>query len=149
MTDYQFRLDFEVRDYECDFQSIVNNAVYQHYLEHTRHEFLRQNGVDITSLAKRGINFVVIRAEIDYLCSLLSGDKFFVGLNFERISRLRFSFLQDIYRLPDSRSILKSIVIWPSVSKSGKPFLPTDLDDLLENHMHDSRETVVYSESVN
>jgi acyl-CoA thioesterase FadM len=44
MIDYQFRLDFEVRDYECDLQGIVNNAVYQNYLEHTRHEFLKQKG---------------------------------------------------------------------------------------------------------
>ncbi len=37
MIDYQFKLNFEVRDYECDLGGIVNNAVYQHYLEHTRH----------------------------------------------------------------------------------------------------------------
>ena len=28
---------FDVRDYECDLQGIVNNANYQHYLEHARH----------------------------------------------------------------------------------------------------------------
>jgi len=33
MMDYQFKVDFEVRDYECDLQGIVNNAVYQNYLE--------------------------------------------------------------------------------------------------------------------
>ena len=133
MINYQFTLDFEVRDYECDFQSIVNNAVYQHYLEHTRHEFLRQNGVNVTSLAKRGINLVVIRAEIDYLYPLQSGDKFFVGLNLERFSRLRFSFLQDIYRLPDNKSILESKIIGTSVSETGKPYLPTELEELLES----------------
>ncbi|MFC1922932.1 acyl-CoA thioesterase [Chloroflexota bacterium] len=133
MINYQFTLDFEVRDYECDFQSIVNNAVYQHYLEHTRHEFLRQNGVNVTSLAKRGTNLVVIRAEIDYLYPLQSGDKFFVGLNLERFSRLRFSFLQDIYRLPDNKSILESKIIGTSVSETGKPYLPTELEELLES----------------
>lgn len=134
MIDYQFTLDFEVRDYECDFQSFVNNAVYQHYLEHTRHVFLRQKGVDVTSLAKRGINLVVIRAEIDYLYPLWSGDKFFVGLNLERFSRLRFSFLQDIYRLPDNKPILESKIIGTSVSETGKPYLPTELEELLESH---------------
>lgn len=29
-----FFLEFAVRDYELDFQGIVNNANYQHYLEH-------------------------------------------------------------------------------------------------------------------
>ncbi len=32
----QFLLAFELRDYECDLSGIVNNAVYQNYLEHAR-----------------------------------------------------------------------------------------------------------------
>ncbi|NLI24182.1 MAG: acyl-CoA thioesterase, partial [Bacteroidales bacterium] len=31
---YYFELEMEVRDYECDIQGIVNNAVYMNYLEH-------------------------------------------------------------------------------------------------------------------
>ena len=134
MIDYQFTLEFEVRDYECDFQSIENNAVYQHYLEHTRHEFLRQNGVNVTSLTKSGINLVVIRVEIDYLYPLRSGDKFLVGLNLERFSRLRFSFLQDIYRLPDNKPILESKIIGTSVSETGKPILPAELEVIMDCH---------------
>ncbi len=149
MIDYQFTLDFEVRDYECDFQGIVNNAVYQHYLEHTRHEFLRSKGVDVTSLAERGTNLVVIRVEIDYLYPLRSGDKFFVGLNFERSSRLRFNFLQDIYRLPNKRLILESKIIGTSVRKSGKPFLPPELEELMECHENDLRETLIDLRTVN
>ena len=42
---YTYDLDFKVRDYECDLQGIVNNAVYQNYLEHTRHEFLLNSHV--------------------------------------------------------------------------------------------------------
>ena len=37
---YVYELKMKVRDYECDLQGIVNNANYQHYIEHTRHEFL-------------------------------------------------------------------------------------------------------------
>jgi len=40
MENYRFKLNFEVRDYECDLSGIVNNAVYLHYLEHARHELL-------------------------------------------------------------------------------------------------------------
>ena len=38
--EYIFELEMQVRDYECDMEGIVNNAIYQHYLEHTRHEFI-------------------------------------------------------------------------------------------------------------
>ncbi len=132
MIDYQFRLDFEVRDYECDLQGIVNNAVYQNYLEHTRHEFLKQKGLDFSSLSERGINLVVIRAEIDYLYPLRSGDRFFVGLNLERVSRLRFGYLQDVYLFPENKPILNAKIIGTSVNESGKPFLPDELAVLTE-----------------
>ena len=131
MSEYQFTLKFEVRDYECDLQGIVNNAVYQHYLEHTRHLYLKQNGVDFTSLARNGINLVVIRVEIDYLYPLRSGDKFVVGLNPERVSRLRFGFQQDIYCLPDHKPIIKARVIGTSVNESGRPILPKELEALI------------------
>ena len=34
-----FSIDLAVRDYECDLQGVVNNAVYFNYLEHARHAF--------------------------------------------------------------------------------------------------------------
>ena len=48
--DYIYELKMKVRDYECDLQGIVNNANYQHYLEHTRHEFLSSTGVSFAAL---------------------------------------------------------------------------------------------------
>ena len=39
--EYDFETRMEVRDYECDIEGIVNNANYLHYLEHTRHLFLK------------------------------------------------------------------------------------------------------------
>ena len=45
-TGYQYELNFTVRDYECDLQGIVNNAVYLNYFEHTRHTFLIGKNID-------------------------------------------------------------------------------------------------------
>jgi len=129
--DYQFNLNFEVRDYECDLQRIVNNAAYQHYLEHARHVFLKQKGIEFSALAEKEINLVVIRVEIDYLYSLRSGDKFFVGLNLERVSRLRFGFLQDIYRLGDDKPIAKARVIITTINEGGRPYLPKEIEKLM------------------
>ena len=37
---YCYELKMKVRDYgNATLQGIVNNANYQHYMEHTRHEF--------------------------------------------------------------------------------------------------------------
>lgn len=51
---YIYELKMKVRDYECDLQGIVNNANYQHYLEHTRHEFLLSTGVSFAALHEQG-----------------------------------------------------------------------------------------------
>jgi acyl-CoA thioester hydrolase len=134
-NNYQFRLSFEVRDYECDFQGIVNNAVYQNYLEHARHVFLKQQGIDFIDLSKNGIDLVVVRIEIDYLYPLRSSNQFYVGLNFERVSRLRFGFLQDIFRLPDNKPILKAKVIGTSLNEAGRPYLPRELEELFERQI--------------
>ena len=131
MKNYQFKLEFEVRDYECDLAGMVNNASYLNYLEHARHVFLRNKGIDFAGLAGRGIYLVVLRIEADYLYSLRSGERLSVGSNLERVSRLRFGFLQDIYRLPDEKPVLKAKVIGTAVNEQGRPTLPKELDDLL------------------
>jgi len=128
--DYQYKLDFKVRDYECDLQGVVNNSVYQNYLEHTRHEFLLSVGIDFAELTRQKINLVVIRAEIDYKIPLTSGDNFWVGLNLERASKLRFDFLQDIYRTADEKLMLKAKITGTGVNERGRPFLPESLDSL-------------------
>jgi len=77
--DYHFELELQVRDYECDIQGIVNNAVYQNYLEHCRHKFLNHVGLDFAELHKEGIDAVVIKAELDYKFPLRPGDVFLIG----------------------------------------------------------------------
>ena len=122
--DYQFRLDFKVRDYECDLQGVVNNSVYQNYLEHTRHEFLLACGIDFAELARQQINLVVVRAELEYKSPLTSGDEFWVGLNTQRTSRLKFAFLQDIYHKDEDRLILNAQITGVALDKQGRPFAP-------------------------
>jgi acyl-CoA thioester hydrolase len=140
MSAYQFKLELEVRDYECDFQGIVNNAVYQNYLEHARHLLLKQCGIDFIDLSKNGINLVVVRAEIDYLYPLRTHDHFYVGSNLERVSRIRFGFLQDIYRSIDDKPILKARIIGTSLNEVGKPFFPKELEELFEKAMSAQKE---------
>jgi acyl-CoA thioester hydrolase len=74
MENNTLKLEFEVRDYECDLSGIVNNAVYQNYLEHARQVFLKKQGIDFAELERRGITLVVIRIQMDFLYPLRSGD---------------------------------------------------------------------------
>ncbi len=129
--DYSFRLDFQVRDYECDLQGIVNNAVYQNYLEHTRHEFLKSRNLDFAQVTARGIHLVVTRAELVYRSPLRSGDRFWVGLNLRRKGKVSFIFDQGIYVTESDRKVLTATIEGASLNERGRPFYMPELDELL------------------
>lgn len=131
MTAPPFTIDLAVRDYECDMEGIVNNAVYLNYLEHARHEFLRSTGIDFASFVARGVHLVVTRVEADYLKPLRSGDHFRVIVRLERESRLRFAFRQEIHRVSDAAVMLRARVIGTGLMPSGRPGLPPELLALL------------------
>lgn len=97
--DKLFRLKLKVRDYEVDSQGIVNNAVYLHYMEHTRHEFCDAVGTSFRDLQSRGLDPVVRRLEIDYLRPLTLGQEMESRLSMRR-EGARFVFEQDIVHYP-------------------------------------------------
>lgn len=117
-------IQMSVRDYECDLQGVVNNAVYQNYLEHARHECLKQHNIDFAELTRSGVHLVVVRAEIDYKGSLTSGDDFTVTTRMERVSRIRLAFVQEIIRSSDNRKMLAAVITGAGLNQQGRPFLP-------------------------
>lgn len=123
-------LEFMVRDYECDLQGIVNNANYLHYLEHARHEFLGSKSIFFSDLHKEGIDLIVIKIEIDYKFALRSRDRFVVKTCIKREGNARLAFIQNIYRLPDEKHIVKA-KITGIASRKGRPVSPGPLLDLL------------------
>jgi len=124
---YVFTCEMSVRDYECDMQGIVNNSVYQNYIEHVRHLYLKKVGIDFSEYTRQGINLVVVRAELDYKYPLASGDSFVVGLTICRESTLKFAFYQDIFRIPDHKLVLKAKIIGTALNKRGRPEIPEAL----------------------
>jgi len=131
MGDIRFAIELKVRDYELDAQGVVNNAVYLHYLEHCRHEFLLSRGIDFNRYAREGIDLVVVRCELDYKAPLRGGDAFRVTLALERLSPLRFVFLQEIRRQGDDRLVLAARTIGTALNAKGRPFLPPEMERLL------------------
>lgn len=98
--EYLFLIEMKVRDYECDLQGVVNNANYQHYMEHCRHEYLETLGDNFGKMHDDGYDAMVAKVEIAYKQPLRSGDRFWVGLNLKR-EGVRFVFQQDVIRASD------------------------------------------------
>lgn len=109
MDKYIYELPMKVRDYECDLQGIVNNANYQHYLEHTRHEFLASVGVSFAELHSQGVDPVVARINIAFKTPLKSGDEFVSKLYLKK-EGIKYVFYQDIFRASDKKVSIKSTV---------------------------------------
>ena len=109
MEKYIFELTLKVRDYECDLQGIVNNANYQHYIEHTRHEFLTSTGISFAKLHEEGVDPVVARLTMAFKTPLKSGDEF-VSKLYLRKEGIKYVFYQDIFRKADMKTVLKSTV---------------------------------------
>lgn len=105
--DYIFELRMKVRDYECDLQGIVNNAIYQHYTEHTRNEFLRSRLEGMETLHERGIDTVVARLEMQFKSPLRPGDEFLSRLNVRK-EGIKYVFDQEIIRVGDEKICVKA-----------------------------------------
>ena len=105
---YIFTLEIAVRDYELDSEDIVNNAVYLHYLEHTRHAFVKREGIPFGSLTMALVP-VVKRLEIEYNTPLTSGDVMLSRLWIQR-QGVRFIFHQDIFKKETGELVVSAVV---------------------------------------
>lgn len=124
----------KVRDYECDLQGIVNNANYQHYLEHTRHEFLTSEGVSFAKLHEQGIDPVVARLTMAFKTPLRSGDEFVSKLYLKK-EGIKYVFCQDIFRFPDRKMVIKATVETVCVV-NGRLSDSSLFDELFKNYLN-------------
>jgi len=125
-----FSITLTVRDYELDIQGIVNNAVYQNYLEHARHQYLHHHNIDFAELTEKGIILVVKKIEMDFKASLRSNEQFKVTVITEMDGPLKLVFKQTIIRLSDNKICLKANVMGVSLI-NGKLTKPETIPELL------------------
>ena len=139
MIEYEYKLDFEVRDYECDVQGVVNNAVYQNYLEVTRNKWLDDKmGLKYSQMTFNRQYLFVARIEIDYKHPLRLDDRFWVGGIVRRTSNVKLNAIQDIYKYDDNLQILKAKLIIVGVTHDGRFCLPENIIERIPLSKDDS-----------
>lgn len=129
-----FSIAIESRDYECDMEGIVNNGVYQNYYEHARHGYLKKLGLTFSALVEMGVNFVVLRAEVDYLKAIRSDCKLKVEV-FEvgEKSPLRIFVKQRIVNETTGEISSKAIFYITAIDKEGRPSFPSKIKAIMLN----------------
>lgn len=112
----------EVRDNELDAQGIVNNANYFIYMAYARFKHFKSLGFDLVEMHAQGLNFVLVRSEIDFKSPLKAGDEFIVSSKFEPVGKVRVVFFQQVLRKSDQKVMAsaKNIIACVSVA-SGRP----------------------------
>lgn len=110
-NDFEYSLDMEVRDYECDYQGVVNNSVYLNYLEHARHNCIKEH-INVPQLSREhGIDLVLSEINLKYKSSLRPGQSFRVYTRFYLQGLFRLIFEQDIYRISSEDSSKGELVL--------------------------------------
>ena len=106
---YIFETRMMVRDYECDIEGIVNNANYLHYMEHTRHLFLKECGLSFADMHRKGVDAVVARMNLQFKVPLRCDDEFLSRLALRK-EGIRYIFNQDIFRASDNKLCFRAKV---------------------------------------
>lgn len=119
-----------VRDYECDIQGIVNNANYQHYLEHARHQYLHSKNISFSDLHNRGIDFVVAKVDISYKFPLRPDDEYECTVRLEK-QYIKYVFFQDIYRKSDRKMCVRAKITCVALVGGQLVLKVPELDNLI------------------
>jgi YbgC/YbaW family acyl-CoA thioester hydrolase len=116
-----------VRWHECDTYGHVNNAVYLHYLEIARHEYLRDLDISFDKMRSAGLGLWVARVSIDYRSPAVPEDKLTVLTR--PLKRMRIGGILGQRILRGETLVAEAEVTWVSVNAQGRPSpLPLSFD---------------------
>lgn len=90
------RLPIVVRSTEVDVLGHVNNAVYQHWLEWGRFEWVRRAGLDIDAMSRRGLALVVVHVSLDYRREARMDDDMVIETALVKVGRRSLRFAQRV-----------------------------------------------------
>lgn len=113
----------ELRIYysDTDCGGVVYYANYLKYLEMARTEYLRSNGINISSLAKSGCLFVVAKAEVEYKYPAIYDDVIIIETEISSIKNASFVLSYQILRKSDSKLLVTAKTKMGSVGTDRAP----------------------------
>ncbi|MCF6766765.1 acyl-CoA thioesterase [Thiotrichales bacterium 19S11-10] len=140
-------LNDQVRPYEVDFENIVHHANYLIWCENSRFHFFDK--IVKTPIHKfkseHSIDIVILEANVNYMKSFKLGDTYYVKSRIEKISNLKFKFIDYVYD-DNHKLCVKGEFISvgiDSVSKKPNKTLISSLDHFFSTDFINETESVI------
>ena len=109
-------------------------ANYLKYFERARTEFLRDRGQALTDYMKKGIEFIVVRAEVDYRFPARYNDVLDITTTVSEIARASFIMEYTVLRKEDGKLLASGMTRLACINKNGKPVrIPDNMLKILSN----------------
>lgn len=114
--------ELKVRSYELDAYGHVNHAVFLHYYEQARLEYLESRGISFRTWWDEGYMSVIARAEVEYLQPLEMSQRIVIPGEIEQAGETSLVLHQEILRLPDLEPVSKARFVLVFLSRqTGRP----------------------------
>jgi acyl-CoA thioester hydrolase len=112
----------EVKIYyeDTDCGGVVYHANYLRYFERARTEYLADRGLSVLDYMKRGIYFVVVRAEVIYESPARYGDTLVINSEIESMRRASFDFRQEVTRKGDATKLAQGKIRLACLNNEGQ-----------------------------
>lgn len=120
-----YKTELKVRSYECDSYSHVNNAVYLHYLEAARMDYLSQINFDYKGIVAAGYYLYVTHIDIHYKNSAFLDDVLTIETSPVKLGAVSGTFHQVIKK-DGGHICAEADVTWASVKDNVPARLPKE-----------------------
>ncbi len=119
-SSFRHVIRIRVRNYEIDWQGIVHNAVYLHYFETGRVDYLEKLGLNLTITSIRNESHVVVaRNEIDYESPARFGETLSVYTRVSSIGNTSFVFEGFIEDAATQRLVATNVSVHVWLEREG------------------------------
>lgn len=106
---------------DTDAGGVVYYANYLNYFERARTEYFENKGIKIKQLKDKGIQFVVVRAEVDYKSPAQYADEINIDVSVKNKSLASFELGYDVKNAGSGKTVVTGSTRMACIGKDFKP----------------------------
>ncbi|MET7401530.1 thioesterase family protein [Dactylosporangium sp. NPDC005572] len=126
-----FVMPWKARYFEVDQQGVVFNAWYLTWFDEAMSGFLAHHGLDAATLVREGLDFQLVRSEIDWRAGVRWGEAVEIAVRPGRIGTTSFDLHFSVRRGGEETCTAKIVYVSVAPDGSGKRPVPDALQEIL------------------